>query len=218
SIYNTRSKVVKGAGPQAKPKTPLLTSIPKESPKKDTYAKCLVPNKNYTPPHAQTVKNPISFGAFFNLPYNVALPKYFPYDIAQFLSEIKVSVPIIDLLRIPKHKKRALEYFGFKKEKSTQGRNVNIIETPTTIADLENPPALEELGEPPEVYFGKSLVESQLSVDQFFTTLIIKDMLLYNCMFDYGASCNFMPLEFMNELDIKVTTTYGRCTTMESRE
>ncbi|KAH9321263.1 hypothetical protein KI387_015902, partial [Taxus chinensis] len=59
---------------------------------------------------------------------------------------------------------------------------------------------------------------SQLNVDPFFTTLIIKDRLLHNCMFDSGASCNVMPLEVMNELDIKVTTAYGKCTTMDSRE
>ncbi|KAH9331770.1 hypothetical protein KI387_003878, partial [Taxus chinensis] len=42
--------------------------------------------------------------------------------------------------------------------------------------------------------------------------------LLHNCMFDSGASCNVMPLEVMNELDIKVKATYGKCTTMDSRE
>ncbi|KAH9294932.1 hypothetical protein KI387_038520, partial [Taxus chinensis] len=52
---------------------------------------------------------------------------------------------------IPEHKKRAFEYLGLKEEKSTPGKNVNIVETPPpTIADLETPPALEELGEAPE--------------------------------------------------------------------
>ncbi|KAH9306191.1 hypothetical protein KI387_010595, partial [Taxus chinensis] len=32
------------------------------------------------------------------------------------------------------------------------------------------------------------------------------------------ASCNVMPLEVMNELDIKVTKTYGKRTVMDSRE
>ncbi|KAH9297619.1 hypothetical protein KI387_029301, partial [Taxus chinensis] len=30
------------------------------------------------------------------------------------------------------------------------------------------------------------------------------------------ATYNVMPLEVMNDLNIKVTTTYGKCTTMES--
>ncbi|KAH9326649.1 hypothetical protein KI387_006827, partial [Taxus chinensis] len=42
--------------------------------------------------------------------------------------------------------------------------------------------------------------------------------LLHNCMFDSGASCNVMPLEVMNELNVKVTTTYEKCTDMDSRE
>lgn len=37
-------------------------------------------------------------------------------------------------------------------------------------------------------------------------------------MFDSGASYNVMPLEFMNILNIKVTKTYGKCNTMDSRE
>ncbi|KAH9318946.1 hypothetical protein KI387_020715, partial [Taxus chinensis] len=32
------------------------------------------------------------------------------------------------------------------------------------------------------------------------------------------ASCNVMPLEFMNDLNIKVTVAYGMCTAMEFRE
>ncbi|KAH9295203.1 hypothetical protein KI387_038791, partial [Taxus chinensis] len=49
-------------------------------------------------------------------------------------------------------------------------------------------------GESSEVYLGTSLVESQLDYP-FFTTLIIKDRLVHNCMFDSGASCNVMPIE-----------------------
>ncbi|KAH9324932.1 hypothetical protein KI387_005110, partial [Taxus chinensis] len=56
--YNTRSKVVKGARPQAKPKAPLISNIPKEAPKKDASAESpIVLNKNHTAPHAQAIKN-----------------------------------------------------------------------------------------------------------------------------------------------------------------
>ncbi|KAH9330726.1 hypothetical protein KI387_002834, partial [Taxus chinensis] len=37
-------------------------------------------------------------------------------------------------------------------------------------------------------------------------------------MFDLAVSCNVMPLEVMNELNIKVIIAYGNCTTMDSRE
>ncbi|KAH9316058.1 hypothetical protein KI387_024685, partial [Taxus chinensis] len=90
---------------------------------------------------------------------------------------------------IPEHKKRAFEYLGLKEEKVTQGKNVNNVEVPPAITELEKPQALEALGEPPEVYLGTSLVESQLNVDPFFTTLIIKDRMLHNFMFDSGDSC-----------------------------
>ncbi|KAH9297485.1 hypothetical protein KI387_029167, partial [Taxus chinensis] len=74
---------------------------------------------------------------------------------------------------------------------------------------LETPPELEDLGEAHEVYLGTCLVDSQLNVDPFFTTLIIKDRVLHNCMFDSGASCNVMPIEVMNEMDIKLIAPYG---------
>ncbi|KAH9293695.1 hypothetical protein KI387_041101, partial [Taxus chinensis] len=74
-----------------------------------------------------------------------------PYDIAQVLSQIKVSVPIIEFLRILEHKKRAFEYLGLKEENITPGRNVNVVETPPQIiANLETPPAVEDLGETPQ--------------------------------------------------------------------
>ncbi|KAH9322899.1 hypothetical protein KI387_017538, partial [Taxus chinensis] len=51
---------------------------------------------------------------------------------------------------ILEHKKRAFKYLGLKEENVTQGKNVNNVEVPPTIAELEKPQALEELGEPPE--------------------------------------------------------------------
>lgn len=151
--YNTRSRVVKGAGPRAKLKAPLLSNIPKEVPKKYKTSKGLgVPNKIHTSPHSQTVKNPVLSDEFVSLPSNVSFPKYSPYDIAQVLSQIKFSAQIIEFLRIPEHKKMAFEYLGLKEEKSNPCRNVNIRETPPIIEELETPPALEELYQPSEVY------------------------------------------------------------------
>ncbi|KAH9297479.1 hypothetical protein KI387_029161, partial [Taxus chinensis] len=51
---------------------------------------------------------------------------------------------------IPEHKKRAFEYLGCKEEGILRGRDVNKVEIPLTVAELENPQVLEELGEPPE--------------------------------------------------------------------
>ncbi|KAH9304506.1 hypothetical protein KI387_008910, partial [Taxus chinensis] len=209
--YNTRSKDVKGVGPQAKPKAPLLSNIPKEAPRKDPFAKSpAVPRKNHTPPYAQAIKNLVPPNECIGFPSNTTLPKNVPYDIAQVLSQIKVYVPIVELLRIPKHKKRAFEYLGLNEERTALGRNVNIVENPLAIEESETPSASEELAEPPEVYLGTSLVDSQLNVDPFFTTLIIKDRLLHNYMFDSGASCNVMPLEVMNELNIKLVAYPGK--------
>ncbi|KAH9318926.1 hypothetical protein KI387_020695 [Taxus chinensis] len=108
--------------------------------------------------------------------------------------------------------------YDIAQEEIIQGKDVNKVETPLTVVVLEKPQVLEELGEPPKVYLGSSLVKSQLNVDPFFTTLVIKDTLLHNCMVDYGASCNVMTLEVMNELNVKVIVAYGKCNAMDSRE
>lgn len=95
-----------------------------------------------------------------NLSPNVALPRYVPYDISQVLSQINIYVPIVELLRIPEHKKREFEYLGMKEENTTLGRSVNNFKTRPTIVEVKKPQVLEELGEPLEVYLGTSLVES----------------------------------------------------------
>ncbi|KAH9331968.1 hypothetical protein KI387_004076, partial [Taxus chinensis] len=52
---------------------------------------------------------------------------------------------------IPEHKKRAFEYLGLKEEKTTTGRNVNVVEIPPQIiVNLETPQIVEDLGETPE--------------------------------------------------------------------
>ncbi|KAH9299888.1 hypothetical protein KI387_044111 [Taxus chinensis] len=160
--YNTRIKFIKGDGPQVKPKTPLLTSIPKESPRREAPTKSsAVPRKNCSPPHTQATKNPMPYDESSCLPSNAIFPKSFPYDIAQVLIQIKVSVPIIEFLRILEHKKRAFEYLGLKEEKTTLGRNVNLVEIPPQIIfDLKKPLAVEDFGETPEVYLGTSMVYS----------------------------------------------------------
>jgi hypothetical protein len=37
----------------------------------------------------------------------------------------------------------------------------------------------------------------------FFITLMINNLLLHNCMLDYGASTNVMALKVMNQLGLK---------------
>lgn len=139
--YNTRSKVVKGVGPQAKPKAPLLSNLPTEDPRKDAPPKNpAVRNKNHTLPHAQVVKNPAPPNESICFPSSASLPRNAPYDIAQVLSQIKVSVPIVELLRIPEHKKRAFEYSQWKEEKTALGKNINIVEIPLINQEPETTP------------------------------------------------------------------------------
>ncbi|KAH9308246.1 hypothetical protein KI387_036157, partial [Taxus chinensis] len=51
---------------------------------------------------------------------------------------------------IPKNRKRSFKYLGFKEELIPPSKNVNSVDTPPFIAELEVTKALEELGESPE--------------------------------------------------------------------
>jgi hypothetical protein len=42
----------------------------------------------------------------------------------------------------------------------------------------------------------------------FFITLVVNNLLLHNCMLDYGASTNVMSLKVMNELGLETTRPY----------
>lgn len=113
--------------------------------KKDTLNKFpITQNKACTLTYAQTVKTPIPPKGAINIPPNIVFPKYIPYDIAHILSQIKFIMPIFEFLMIPEHRKMAFEYLGFKEKMITQGKNVNGVDVPPIIIEMEVPQALKE--------------------------------------------------------------------------
>jgi hypothetical protein len=42
----------------------------------------------------------------------------------------------------------------------------------------------------------------------FFISLVVNDLLLHNCMLDFGVSANVMSLKVMNQLGLKITRPY----------
>ena len=59
------------------------------------------------------------------------------------------------------------------------------------------PDSLNLQEERPMVVFGPHVKEIDPSTPPFYVSLVIHDLLLLNCMLDYGASHNLMPLSVM---------------------
>lgn len=74
------------------------------------------------------------------------------------------------------------------------------------------------INENPKIYLGTTITSNPSHVNPFFLSLIIDGKLLRNCMIDSRASNNIMPIKIMEEMGLKVDSTYGKCYTMDSRE
>ena len=58
------------------------------------------------------------------------------------------------------------------------------------------------------VTFGPHVEEKYYSVPPFYISTLLHDFILHNCMLDYGASHNLMPLSVMKELNLQITKPY----------
>ena len=67
------------------------------------------------------------------------------------------------------------------------------------------------------VVFGPHVEEHGLATPPFYVTLVIHDLLLHNCMLDFGASHNIFPLYFMEKLGLQITRPYKDLYYFESK-
>ena len=58
------------------------------------------------------------------------------------------------------------------------------------------------------VTFGPHVEEVYSSVPPFYISMLLHDFILHNCMLDFGASHNLMPLSVMKELNLQITKPY----------
>lgn len=86
-------------------------------------------------------------------------PTYTLIEIGQILSQVSIYLRFSRVLRIIEHRERALSFVF-----------VTIPKQPINILNEEES---VEKGENLEVYLGDSIVNSQLSIDTFYTNLII---------------------------------------------
>ena len=79
------------------------------------------------------------------------------------------------------------------------------------------PDSLNLQEEIPMVVFGPHVEEIDPSNPPFYVSLVIHDLLLHNCMLDFGASHNLMPLSIMEQLGLQITRPYKDLYSFDSK-
>ncbi|HEX4852156.1 MAG TPA: reverse transcriptase-like protein, partial [Puia sp.] len=131
-----------------------------------------------------------------------------PFDIAQILTQVKVSVPLMELMKVEEIKNRTISLisgvpFRVKQNDQTQG---------------EKQVMCNEEDETPEVYLGMTMTKCPSQVEPFYVSLVINGKIIRNCMLDSGASTNVMPLAIMQQAGLKIDKACGKCYAMDARE
>jgi hypothetical protein len=100
-------------------------------------------------------------------------------DLDLYLLKSYISVPFVELMKVPSLKKKAGKVLGFVDDDPSQDQPIVLQTT-------------DRGG-----FNGKN--------DPFYISLGINDLILHNCMLDTGASTNVMPLSVMKQLGLKTT-------------
>lgn len=90
------------------------------------------------------------------LPYDVPLPPINVCDIAQVLGQVKITIPLVELIRIPEHQQRALAYLSFCDDNFPSP----LLVSTQQVGEKEEMEAHIETEEILEVYLGTTFVES----------------------------------------------------------
>jgi hypothetical protein len=122
------------------------------------------------------------------------------FDLTNWVSNVKVPVPFTDLAKVPSINMELKEAVGI--EQTNQPNRV-VENNEDCLVVLQ---AMTQEGE----RNGSHL--------PFFISLIVNDLLLHNCMLDFGVSTNVMSLKVMNQLGLKTTRPYKNVHSMDSRE
>jgi len=131
-----------------------------------------------------------------------------PFDITQVLSQVKVSVPLMELMKVEEIKNRIVSLISgvlcqAKQNDETQGKRHAIC---------------NEEDEVPEVYLGVTMTKCPSQVEPFYVSLVINGKVIRNCMLDSRASTNIMPLAIMQQAGLKIDKACGKCYAMGARE
>ena len=132
-------------------------------------------------------------------------------DKVSMLPQIIVKVSLLDLLRIPEHKDKALTWVGSVRENVDLNCNSN-----ESSKEKKEPIEMEGVvSQIPLMYLNDSVNWCLQNADPFLLSIIINGKTLKHYMIDSSASNTIMPFEVMEKLGLKVDTTQGRFCAMD---
>lgn len=104
------------------------------------------------------------------------------FDIANTLTQMKVSVPLLEMMKFPEYREKTLKVInGVSEEKTKEhkqnGQNSNAESSPV-----------------PTIYLGSTITKNHSQVDPFYLTLMINNKMIKNCMIDSRAAINVIPV------------------------
>lgn len=111
-------------------------------------------------------------------------------DWAAWINNIKMSVPVLELLKIPSQRASFFRAWGIAQQEKIDTRKLKDINCDMTNEDHQ----------------------------PFFLTLDINDRLFHNCMLDSSASTNVMTKKAMEQLNLRIYRPYRNICLMNSRK
>jgi hypothetical protein len=115
-------------------------------------------------------------------------------DLKSYLSKSHISIHFLEFLKIPSQRKKIKQILGLGEGKEESSNNTPVILKTVEKGGLNG---------------GR---------DPFYISLQVNNLLLQNCLLDFGASTNVMPLKTMQQLVLKVTRPYQNICSMDRRE
>lgn len=146
----------------------------------------------------------------------IEFPKYTHVDMFQLLSQVKVFIPFLEMMRIDEHK--------WKEVALINGATIayNDLVVPTLPKVSEKDKKYKEVDgliiEIPHIFLGNSVTACLGKIDPFFLMFIVEVDFLKSCIIVSQASNNIMPTKIMEALGLKFDITHGKCYAMDSRE
>jgi hypothetical protein len=154
----------------------------------------------------QRKRNDHAVKSYKNLPKTNTPPATdLDVDLGSWIKHAKVLVHVSELIKIPSQKDRLL-----KAIEDPTGRNLEKFKEKI----INNP---REYNEDVPVIL-HSMDWTREDHPPFFVSLMVNNMLLHNCMFDFGPSSNIITKKVMQQLNLNVTRPYHNVCAMDSME
>jgi ribonuclease HI len=128
-------------------------------------------------------------------------------DLGSWISNAKILVPVLDLLKIPSQKEKLHEAIGVPNGKE-------VVKNQEVVKSQKKEKVHHK--DPPVVLTSRDRTKEENP--PFFVSLEINDQWLHNCMYDSGASSNIISKGIMQRLGLMVTRPYQNICAMDSRE